>query len=139
MISDTEFALKGSFKDKKWIGTHSFQIQSRNGLYSNFRTRGEKGLFGTIDSDIITITVFDSCATSIVNSDGGLTLDNMIAPNGVPELNSRQYRGPTNSADLSLGNGYQFCGLLSYTLLTASKNAFTEDWFKIEDLQQSAD
>ena len=138
MISATEFVLIGSFTDKKWIGTNSFQIQSRNGFVSNFKTRGDRGLFGAIDSDIITITVVDSCAMSIVNSDGGLTLDNMIAPDGVPELESRQYRGPTNSADLSLGNGYQFCGLLSYTLLTAGKTAFTEDWFKIEGLQQSA-
>ena len=63
----------------------------------------------------------------------------MIAPNGISELKSDRYKGPSNSADLALGNeGYQHCGKLSYTILNHDYTPFTETWFQVTDMQSQA-
>ena len=56
-----EFAMEGQVIEKLWVGTHSFQVQSRLGVFSAESERGEQGLFGSVDSEIITITVVDPC------------------------------------------------------------------------------
>ena len=64
-----EFTLQGQVTDKLWIGTHSFQIQSRNGVFDEGSERGENGLFESVDSEILTITVEDPCTEAVINSD----------------------------------------------------------------------
>ena len=59
--AEGEFVMEGQVTDKLWIGTHSFQIQSRLGVFNAESERGEQGLFGSVDSEIITITVADPC------------------------------------------------------------------------------
>ena len=36
-----EFVIEGEITDPLWIGTHSFQIQSRNGVFAAESVRGE--------------------------------------------------------------------------------------------------
>ena len=47
----------------------------------------------------------------------------------------KTYKGPTNSADLELATGYEYCGDLSYTLLTKSMTEWDEDWFSISKIK----
>ena len=73
-----EFIMEGKVTEHRWIGTHSFQIQSRNGVYNEESKRGEQGLFGSVDSEILTITVLDPCEQAIVNSDNSMVLEDLI-------------------------------------------------------------
>ena len=61
--------------------------------------RGENGLFGKIDSEIITIRVVNPCADATVNSDNSLVLEDFVAPNGVSFFESQVYSEPSNSVE----------------------------------------
>lgn len=73
-------------------------------------------------SEIFTIQIDNPCRNSIVNSDDSLVLDDMIAPEGIQKLESVVYTGPNNSINQELcKNGCQYCGPLSYRILTEQK------------------
>lgn len=73
-------------------------------------------------SEVFTIVIDNPCRDSIVNGDDALVLDDMIAPDGIERLESVVYTGPNNSINQELcQNGCQFCGPLSYRLLTEKR------------------
>ena len=89
--------------DPRWVGTHELQIQSRNGVLTPDSERGENGLFGKINSEIITIQVVNPCSKAIVNSDNELVLADLVAPDGVNSFESELYNKPSNSVELGSG------------------------------------
>ena len=56
-----DYTLEGQVMEKLWVGTHSFQVQSRLGVFNAESERGDQGLFGSVDSEIMTITILDPC------------------------------------------------------------------------------
>ena len=83
-----EYLVSGQVTDRLWIGTHSFQVQSRNGVFDSESVRGEQGLFGSVTSETITVTVVDPCEQAIVNSDESMVFEDLIAPDGVETYQS---------------------------------------------------
>ena len=128
--------MEGQISEKLWIGNHSFQIQSRNGVFSAESERGDHGLFGSVDSEILTITVVDPCELAIVNSDGSMVLEDLIAPNGVEIFESKVYNRPVNSVELAHVK-FANCGKYFFTLLTSDSELFIEDWLEVTTTEES--
>ena len=74
-----------------------------------------------------TLTIINSCSNAIVNSDDGLVLEDMVAPDNVSTFASPIYSAPSNSVRIS-SDGLSNCGELSYTLMTKDIEEFNEDW-----------
>ena len=122
--------MEGQVIEKIWVGTHSFQVQSRLGVFNAESERGDQGLFGSVDSEILTITILDPCEQAIVNSDGSIVLADLIAPNGVESFESKVYSRPVNSVELAHSD-FANCGKYFFTILTEDSNIFIEDWIEV--------
>ena len=53
----------------------------------------------------------DPCFDAVVNSDGQLVLESLIAPDDVSVFDSKMYEVPTNSAEIE-SSGLRDCGAL---------------------------
>lgn len=73
--------MTGAVQDFTWLGTHQIAIKSTNGKLDTSPTaRGNSGLFSSVISDVLTITIVNPCLRSIVNADGGLAVENLFVP-----------------------------------------------------------
>ena len=70
-------------------------------------------MFRSVLSDTLEINIINPCLTSVVNGDGNLILEDMEVPTGETLLDLA-YAGPTDSASVTYGNGYDKCGNLTY-------------------------
>ena len=61
------------------------------------------------------MTILNPCVNSIVNADNGLILTDLEVPIG-QTLISLDFNGPTDSASVTYGNGYDKCGPLTYQI-----------------------
>lgn len=121
--------MTGVVEDFSWLGTHKVLIRATNGRENlAVGARGDKGLYRTVDSEVLEIEIINPCLTSIVNFDQNLELEDLAVPNGqkVVELISN---GPTDSASVTYGNGYDKCGNLTYIWLDKENNFFENGWF----------
>ena len=109
--------MVGAVQDFSWLGTHSIVIKSTNGKVDlSPEARGDKGLFISVVSEIIEIEIVNPCLTSIVNEDQNVVLEDMMVANG-KILYELSLDGPTDSASVTYGNGYDKCGNLTYLWL----------------------
>lgn len=101
----------------QWVGTHTFRLKCTNGNTSNgsMSARGVDGLFASVYSDPIKLIISNPCASSKISQ---FVLSNMNMPIG-QTLMTTQVSGPSDSASLKYGNGFNKCGPLSYTILDA--------------------
>ena len=107
----TDIQLSGTTSDFSWVGTHYFVIENQNGQADFSPTAlGINGFFNAVDSNIFEITIIDPCLTSVVNSIAGLNAGIVSVPG--KENQVFPYVGPTNSASVTYGNGYDICGPL---------------------------
>ena len=53
-------------------------------------------------------------------------IEDFIVPEGQSQI-ELVYNGPTNSASAKYGNGYDLCGKLTYTLLNANGQEFSDE------------
>mgnify|MGYP001626772723 CR=1 FL=1 len=58
----------------------------------------------------------DPCPKSIVNLDASFFVDELIVPNDKTE-EKFFFNGPSDSVSKKIGNGYDICGPLNYSLL----------------------
>ena len=128
--------MEGQVIEKLWVGTHSFQVKSRLGVFDAESERGDQGLFGSVDSEILTITILDPCEQAIVNSDGSIAFEDLIAPNGVETFKSEVYNRPVNSVELANGE-FADCGNYFFTILTSNSELFIEDWLEVTTTEES--
>ena len=69
--------ITATITDESWYGTHTFIIRSTNGKLNTSSTApGKNGLFYSVDSVPISITIKDPCDDSIVNSDNRFKISN---------------------------------------------------------------
>ena len=121
--------MTGAVQDFTWLGTHQFAIKSTNGKLDTSPTaRGNSGLFSSVISDVLTITIVNPCLRSIVNADGGLAVENLFVPINESLLDVT-YDGPTDSISVIYGNGYDKCGNLKYEWLDPSGVPFKNSQF----------
>ena len=113
-LSVTRVDMKGAVQDFSWLGAHTIYIKSTNGAKDlSVTARGDQGLFRSVSSQTLVINIINPCLTSVVNGDGNLILEDMVVPNGQTLLDLT-YNGPTDSASVTYGNGYDKCGNLTY-------------------------
>jgi hypothetical protein len=68
----------------------------------------------------VEIRIKDSCASSIINSNSALSVESTLAvPLGLG-YKSMALSGPSDSASIVYGNGFDVCGKRKYSLLNAS-------------------
>lgn len=117
----------------KWLGTHWFRIKSTLGIPDPSPVaRGKNGLYKTIYSDPVPVTIVNPCRNSTVNHDGEFFIDNMFVPINT-EITWDRYAGPTDYISDFYGNGYNKCGDRVYTFLEENrKDAFSFDLFSYE-------
>ena len=67
-------SVTGTITDVSWLGIHPFRLKCTNGIYSAAAgSRGTNGLFTTVYSTQIDVTILDPCRSSVVNGDNGIT------------------------------------------------------------------
>lgn len=116
-LANGSMQVTGSAADLSWVGRHSLKLKCFNGQTDLSPTaRGNSGLFASVFSTVVTLEIADPCVESVVNSDDGLVIGAVSVPLG-QTVSNRFYSGPTNSASLEHGNGFDLCGQLAYTLL----------------------
>lgn len=122
----------GSTTSKAWIGTHKLRLKCTNGNKKSAQTRnrGEDQLFNTVYSDEIELVIKDPCAESRVNQ---VSINNMLIRFGATLL-SQEVSGPTDTASLTYGNGYDICGPMKYSVLNNLDDVLNESWFDFEYL-----
>lgn len=123
----------GTIFDRSWIGIHTLKIRSTNGRLTNDPlARGRNGLFNSVLSKPLTISIVDPCLNSIVNSDSSLRLNEMIVQEG-SDLLVVGYKGPKDSASIKYGNGYDKCGSLTYEWFdTKMQRKFDNPYFSFD-------
>ena len=108
-----------------WIGVHEFELKATLGTFSSTNERGNDGLYNSVTStETLTVTIENPCVTSVVNSDVGLVISDIEVPLNEENIQVN-YAGPTDSASLSYGNGYDKCGPIEYTLFDEQGQAFS--------------
>ena len=80
--------ITATITDEKFIGTHAFIIKSFNGLYNS------------VDSMPIYITIKDPCEDSVVNSDNRFKINNPFEVTLGKTEEVLNLLGPSNSASL---------------------------------------
>ena len=92
-------------------------------MNNNADARGEKGLFNSVYSAQLKIQIVNPCDLSVVNGDGSLKVEDLIVLEGLTET-FVTYQGPSDTASIKYGNGYDLCGPLTYTIVTPSGQPF---------------
>ena len=60
----------GNVFDSDWVGTHKFIVRGTLGtLNTSANSRGKYGFYGSVDSDPLTITIYDRCSLTKINND----------------------------------------------------------------------
>ena len=67
------------------------------------------GLFNSVYSNEIEVTIRASCVNSLVNGDVGLKEILLSVPSGLSH-EVITLKGPTDSDSVAYGNGYDICG-----------------------------
>lgn len=120
--------ITGTISDRIWIGTHTFIIKGTNGEEgSSLSPRGNDGLFDSLDSVPISVTIVDPCSRSIVdfNDDfDGIFPRPVKVPVG-QSIELAIFDGPTDSmSDELASSGFDLCGPLLYELTDKNGNEF---------------
>ena len=107
--------------DRKWLGTHTLIVRGTNGMEdSSADARGDSGLFASVDSVPLLITITDPCIDSTVNSLNKFEIDEVFrVPLGSFKKDLAN-EGPSDSVSLTYGNGYDICGPLNYDFTDAT-------------------
>ena len=126
-------AFEGVMDEFDWLGTHYFRIRSTLGTpNSSPIARGKAGLYKTIYSDEVPVTVVNPCRNSTVNMDGEFFVENLFVPINTERLWDR-LAGPTDHISDVYGNGYNRCGNRAYQFLTENRSeVFDLDLFSFE-------
>ena len=91
--------------------------------------RGAGGLYETVYSSDVELTILNPCRNTTVNDDTGLVITEVNVPVGKTEL-LLSYKGPSDSMSVLYGNGYDKCGPMRYTYLNFNGGGeFTLDVF----------
>lgn len=85
-------------------------------------------MFNSVTSEAIEIEIINPCLTSVVNGDQDIVIEDMTVAPGQTLLELLS-DGPTDSASVTYGNGYDKCGNLTYIWLDRSSNNFETKWF----------
>lgn len=115
-------AIEGTVTDLAWLGTSTIRIKCTNGIFdASPSARGVNGLFSSTYSDDITVIFENPCKASVVNGDGAISKLELRVPEE-SSVATLDFSGPTDSLSLRLGNGYDMCGDLEYTLSGTNKH-----------------
>ena len=107
-------AFEGVMDDFNWLGTHYFRIRSTLGTPDPSPiARGNAGLYKTIVSEMVPVTIINPCRNSTVNMDEEFFIKNLFVPINTEILWDR-YAGPTDFISDFYGNGYDKCGDRQY-------------------------
>lgn len=119
-------SVQAILRDKEWVGVHTFLVRGTNGSFDgSVNARGNNGLYASIDSAPLQVTVTDPCHNSIVNADLG-SLFEIASEFVVPLGSSKQEEslaGPSDSISQTFGNGFDICGPLKYEFFYAASGA----------------
>jgi len=129
-------AVEGTVSNMGWSpDTHPMQLKCTNGVYDATPTaRGVNGLFTSVYSSQIDVTVLDPCLTSVVNGDGAIGHIQLSVTSGL-SYEVITLSGPTDSVSVTFGNGYDICGDLEYTL--SSTNTYTDEYMTFAETVNS--
>jgi len=94
--------------------------------------RGNGGLFNSIDSTPILVTIIDPCINSVVNSNNAFSFPSTFKVALGQTKNQLKIDGPSNSISLLYGNGFDRCGPLKYVLLDNSGLPFVNSQFSLD-------
>lgn len=86
------------------------------------------GLFNSVYSQPIELVILDPCMNSEVNQ---AFISTMFMPSGQTLL-STQISGPSDSASLEYGNGFDKCGLLNYSVVDGSDTLVNTLWLDMD-------
>ena len=122
-------AIEGTVNLQSWLGIHTLRIKSTLGSYNSSPTaKGVNGMYKSVNSKEVKLTILEPCRNSTVNGDLGLNITNMAVPEGKNKLMD-VYLGPKNSISVIYGNGYDRCGPLKYSFLSLDGKQFNLDVF----------
>ena len=128
-VDSTRVEMLGAVQDFSWLGSHQILIKSTNGVLDTAAdARGVDGLYRSVLSDPILIMIINPCLTSVVNGDEGIVIENLSVKINKSVLNVN-YTGPTDSASVTYGNGYDKCGNLTYSWLNLTSLPFENENF----------
>lgn len=112
----------------EWLGIHYLRVKSTLGIYNpDPDAQGYFGLYHSVYSDPIKLTILDPCRNSTVN-----LIEPLITEIAVPVGKSKQAQvlaGPTDSMSVFYGNGYDRCGPMIYDLIFVDGVSFDVDLF----------
>lgn len=112
--SGTRMEITGTLNVFDWLGVHKIIIKATNGkLDTSATARGNQGFFNSVFSPELSLEIVNPCLRSVVNGDGGLEISEISVPPG-KTLVDLILAGPTDSASVTYGNGYDKCGELTY-------------------------
>ena len=114
--SADNYLIEGLINDPAWIGTHSFKIVSRNGILNQELNRGEKGLFGSAESEVFTFEIKHPCSNTQFDD---WTLE-PIEVSLKADSKSVTLTEPQDQASLDYGDkdGFSLCGKRSISIVT---------------------
>jgi hypothetical protein len=120
-------AVVGTVSNTGWSpDTHPMHLKCTNGVYdASLMARGVNGLFTSVYSSQIDVTIIDPCLTSVVNGDNAIGHIQLSVASGL-SYEDIALSGPTDSASVTYGNGYDICGDLEYNL--SSTNTYTDEY-----------
>ena len=128
--TDIGRTITGTMGYIQMVGAHEMRLKCTLGDSNNnaMKDRGRDGLFESVYSDNITVTVINPCETSIVSS---MRVQSMTMPKGQTLLTA-EYGGPSDSASLLYGNGYDKCGPIKYMITDPQGFEFSRPWLQFE-------
>ena len=108
-------------EDFDWLGTHYYRIKSTLGTPDPSPiARGNAGLYSTVYSDPVPVTVVNPCRNSTVNLDEEFFIKNLHVPINTEMLWER-YSDPTDFISDHYGNGHNRCGDRQYAFLNEDR------------------
>lgn len=118
--------ITGAAENLSWVGTHIISIVGYNGAQDlSPSARGKQGLYNRIDStSTLILEITNPCATSIVNANGNFVIEQVMSVPFELTLLNLKYDGPSNSASVTYGNGFDKCGPLTYQWLDSEGKEF---------------
>ena len=132
------YSFQGTVTNFDWIGKSTLRIKSTLGRFSDSNIRGNRGLFKSVYSEPITLTINNPCINSVVNADLLLKWNNMSVPQGLEHF-QQVIKGPTDSISSLYGNGYDKCGPRVYTFLDSAGLPYSLDVFTTEVIHSNGD
>ena len=115
-LSADQSAFEGTITDLTMVGTHTIVINSINGQFDDVSGRGNDGLYDSVLSNTIELTINNPCDDPAYSEVLQITLDDLEVPDGDTTVQVTT-DGPNDKVSTTIGTGFGDCGKIAYSIL----------------------